>query len=427
MARIRPFAPLRYNPQRIPDVGAVIAPPYDVISEEKRAQLVARDRHNIIRLILPEGDESAKYREAGELFAQWMRDEILVREPGEAIYVYAQRFAHPATGQSIERLGFMACVKLEPFSAGVILPHERTLSGPKADRLRLMETTDANLEPIFGVYRDANARSSERLRDAASGEPFVHAHDSDGVEHTLWRVEDSESVAALRDDLSASTIFIVDGHHRYETALTYRAQKHAEQPSLPADSPVDFIMMFLAPTSDPGLVILPTHRVVHSLASFDSPTLMNALAEYFELAEVASEEEGLARLKQHRDSPSFLLLHDDRITLASLRDRAAALFGPDIPGVLADLDVTILHELILERILGITKEAQAAQTNLRYVKSAEEAFAESRRPGVQLVALMNPTRLEQVERVAESGQVMPQKSTYFYPKLASGLLINPLW
>jgi uncharacterized protein (DUF1015 family) len=430
MATIAPFNALRYNPEMIPDLGAVIAPPYDVISPEKRHMLLERDRHNVIRLILPEGDESTKYRRAGELFREWIASELLISDGEPAIYPYAQTFTHPATGQRIERRGFIARVGLEPFSAGVILPHERTLSGPKQDRLRLMETTDANLEAIFGIYRDSGNASTGRLAELMSSqEPLVRAVDSDGVEHRLWRAADRERIEGFAGDLRQNVIFIVDGHHRYETALNYRAARRAADPSLPEGSPIDSIMMFIAPTSDPGLLILPTHRIVHSIEGFDFQTLLDSLRQHFVVTEFSSPDEGVKRLPEHAERPAFLLLSGGRTILASVRDdlSPASIVEADLPEAVRELDVAILHEHILEQLLGISKEAQAEQRNLRYVKSTEEALAEAGNERTQLVVMMNPTRLDQVERVAESGEVMPQKSTYFYPKLASGLLFNPLW
>lgn len=426
MPSIKAFAPLRYNPEEIPDLGAVIAPPYDVISDERRRQLLERDPHNIIRLILPEGTDETRYASAAQLFDEWQRSSVLVRETDESLYLYTQTFAHPVNGERIVRHGFLARVRLSPFSDGEILPHERTLSGPKADRLKLMEATNANLEPIFGVYRDPTGDSARRLAEITERErPLIEATDADGVLHRLWRVG-GENAEAFGHDLASSTIFIVDGHHRYETALNYRAKAAATNGQ---DRPVDSIMMFLAPMGDPGLVILPTHRVIHSLESFDLGALLDRLAEHFDITTVATAEEGLALLDQLGATPSYLLVGGGRTALVSLKPGTdpAAIVDASLPHSVAELDVTILHEHLLEHLLGISREAQASQTNLRYVKSAEDAFAEANKPDVQLVVLMNATRLEQVERVAESGHVMPQKSTYFYPKLASGLLINPLW
>jgi len=429
MPLLSPFRPYRYNPSVVNDLGAVIAPPYDVISPEKRRALLERDPRNVIQLILPEGDESARYTHAAELFAEWIDGGALLREETEAIYPYAQIFSHPISGERIERRGFITLLRLSPFSEGKILPHERTLSGPKEDRLKLMLATDANLEPIFGVYRDPDARSGARLNEAMdTGDPIVAVTDSDGVEHRLWRLDAPGAIEGFADDLRENVVFIVDGHHRYETALNYRRMMRERNPELPDGAPPDWIMIFVAPTSDPGLVILPTHRIVHSLPAFDFDDLLERLAPSFEATPVTTRAEGMAGLSETAERPSFLLLSGERGALVRLRPECPidTVVDPSLPAPLKPLDVTVLHHHILQDLLGITPEAQAAQSNLRYVKSEEEAFAAATDGSSQLVVVMNPTKLDQVESVAESGSVMPQKSTYFYPKLASGLLFNPL-
>lgn len=429
MPELTSFRPYRYNPALIPDVGAVIAPPYDVISPEKREALLAGDPHNVIQLILPEGDESTRYTHAAQLFQQWIAERILIREEVPAIFPYAQIFTHPETGERVERRGFITAIRLSPFSEGKILPHERTLSGPKADRLQLMLATDANLEPIFGVYRDSNGNSSRRLAAVAeSVEPIVTATDSDGVEHRLWCLNDTDGIVEFAGDLEENTVFIVDGHHRYETALNYQRTMREQNPETPEGAAFDYILIFLAPTSDPGLVILPTHRVIHSLPEFDFDRLVGQLREHFTISVPSSRQAGTEELAAQTGRPAFLLMSGERSALAVLREDASfgELLPADLPEALKGLDVTVLHDVILQGLLGITREAQAEQRNIKYVKSTEDALAAADRPEAQLVVMMNATRLEQVEAVAESGSVMPQKSTYFYPKLASGLVFNPL-
>jgi uncharacterized protein (DUF1015 family) len=427
MASIAPFTPFRYNPDLVPDLGAVIAPPYDVISPEKRADLLRRDSRNVVRLILPEGADDARYDQAAELFREWIASGVLTRDARRGLWLYTQSFDHPDSGERVDRHGFITLLHLEPFSAGIVLPHERTLSGPKADRLKLMEATAANLEPIFGVYPDGDGRSGERIaRLTEEIEPLVVATDADGVEHRLWHLTAEVPIEELVADLAGQPVFIVDGHHRYETALNYQAARRQESAE---PAPYDSIMIFLAPMSDSGLVILPTHRVIHSLAGFDIETLLDSLSESFELVDLDSPDAALIELASRPEIPTLLLASHGRLIVARLRPEVDTeqLLGTGVSAALRGLDVTILHEYILERLLGISKEAQAGQRNLLYVKSTDEALDAAEREDVQLVVLMNPTRLDQVEAVALSGEVMPQKSTFFYPKLASGLLFNPLW
>lgn len=434
MPRIAPFRPFRYNPARNADLGAVIAPPYDVVTPERRRQLLDADPHNVIQLILPEGETG--YEDAASMLASWIDRAVLVREPGPALYAYTQVFTHPFGGALTERRGVIAALALSPFESGEVLPHERTLKGPKADRLALMRSTRANLEAIFGVYRDPSAASSSRLEAIVEGPPIVDVEDSDGVRHRLWRVDDPAAIAAFESDLAAGPVFIVDGHHRYETALNYqrlmREQEAAEgdgaERKTSASAPYDSIMIFLAPTSDPGLLILPTHRVVHSLEAFSMESLLESLGEAFAIERRHDRAAALEALASE-PGPAYLLASRDGIWFARLRPEIdpARLVGGDVPAALTGLDVTILHDYILDRLLGVSAEAQAEQRNLDYVKSAADAFDAAAAERTQFVVLMNPTRMEQVEAVAESGSVMPQKSTYFYPKLASGLLFNPLW
>jgi uncharacterized protein (DUF1015 family) len=426
MATISTLQPYRYNPASIADLGAVIAPPYDVISPQQRARMLEGDPHNVIRLILPEGDGDKRYDNAGQLFRKWVADEVLIAESLPGLYPYAETFKHPVTSQPTTRLGFICAVKLEPFSAGIVLPHERTLTAPKADRLNLMKTTRANLEPIFGIYNDADGVSRERLVTFINTtEPLISAEGNDRTSHRVWQINDRELVDALVADLAEQAIFIVDGHHRYETALNYHEFRQ-QTDDLP--DAAESIMMYLAPTSDSGLLVLPTHRVIHSLDGFDFSGLLQQLGSNFDMEHFNTAEEGIHALRAHETQPSLLLLSEGKHVLVRLKhtSNAGDLLPASLAPALADLDVTLLHNYILEQLLGISRDAQAEQINLRYVKSDEDAIAAATEPDVQLVAVMNATRLDQIEHVARSGTVMPQKSTYFYPKLASGLLFNPL-
>lgn len=351
MATLHPFLPLRYNPERISDPGAVIAPPYDVISDEKRASLLARDPHNVIRLILPEGTAEEKYKHAGELFREWIDSGLLIREDAPGFFPYTQTFVNPATGEEMTRLGFITALEVVPFEDRVVLPHERTLSGPKADRLSLMQETDANLEAIFGIYRDRNESSRKLLDELTATEPpLVDAIDIDGVRHRLWRATDPAAFEQIRSALAEEVVFIVDGHHRYETALNYRRLRRQQQPDAPAGSPFDSILIFLTPTSDPGLLILPTHRVIHSIEGFDFHSLMNSLGRHFDLHPCLTAAEGVVRMRSENKPGSLLLLSGGETILATPRSIAelAASLPSSIAAPLRQLDVTILHEYLLE-------------------------------------------------------------------------------
>lgn len=406
-----------------------MAPPYDVISTERLAELRRLHPNNITHLTLPEGEGAERYQRAGQILSEWLREHVLERRPAPAFYLYTQTFAHPESGEQITRHGFIGTLHLEPFSAGSVLPHERTLSGPREDRLSLMETTAANLEPIFGMYPDPENTSLELLQNAMeSADLFIDVVDQGGVRHRMVEVTDAPTITALAGDVARQNVYIVDGHHRYETALNYRKMRRDAEPDLPENDPVDSIMIYLSPMSDPGLVILPTHRIIHSLPSFDFDSVLESLAPYFTVVPYDTPEEGFRHLRAVPETIALLLLVPGRQVLATLKPGTTGsdLVGADQPQAVAELDVSVLHHFLLERLLGIDRAAQEAQRNLHYAKSTADAIAALNKPGTQLVAAMNPPRFPQVQAVAGSGHVMPQKSTYFYPKLASGLLLNRL-
>jgi uncharacterized protein (DUF1015 family) len=433
MAEIAPLTPLRYDASRLTGgLASVVAPPYDVISTEDRAVLAARDPHNIVRLILPDGDGDAKYRHAGELFAEWQNAGILMRDSVAGFYRYDQSFVPPGSApgtRSLSRRGFLALVRLVPFSDRVVLPHERTLSGPKEDRLKLFRATRANLSPGFMLYSDARGALNGPLDRA---EPIADFTTSDGVGHKLAKVRDPDAIRAIVDGVSRSTLLIADGHHRYETALRYSREVAAG----PAQARGEhlYFMTFLANGDDPNLVVFPTHRHVHSLPHFSFDELLRGARPHFTVQELepgSSANDILDALRRAAvGGPSVAAaVADSRVALLTLR------WGPGLPAhpmladkplVLRDADVTVLHAGILEHILKVTPEAQAAKTNLWYPQDAAAALETLRHGRGQVLFLMNPTPVEQVRRVAEAGEVMPQKSTFFYPKVMTGLAVHTL-
>ncbi|MCB0713459.1 MAG: DUF1015 domain-containing protein [Ignavibacteriae bacterium] len=429
MARIKAFNPFIYRQHHASDLSELIAPPYDVIKPEALQDLRNTHPHNITYLTLPEGDGDERYQTAGTLLRQWIEEGVLIQREAPALYPYSQTFIHPDTGDEITRIGIISLLQLEPFDKGIVLPHERTLKGPREDRLRLMEETEANLESIFGMFPDPEQTGLETLRSFVSQvEPMMEVADESGTVHRVWEVTDIDFIGRLSEQIDQVPVYIVDGHHRYVTALNYRDQWRAANPDVAeADLPVDHIMIYLTPMSDPGLVILPTHRYVHSLGNFNVQHLFEKLSTHFDLASVESFEEGFTLLAKS-DKTAFLFGTTDRSMLAELKPGVspADLVGNNIPPAVAELDVTILHSYIFDQLLGITVEAQELQKNLGYAKSQIDALKALEDEKTELVVGLNPTRFSQVERVANSSDVMPQKSTYFYPKLASGLTLNLL-
>lgn len=422
MPQIQSFAALRYSPAA-GDPGQLIAPPYDVLAGS-RLDALRQNPHNIVHLTLPTGTPPESYSHAAELFNNWRNDGTLASDPVPALYPYRQHFIHPVTHQLATRTGIMAAVRLHEYSERIILPHERTLSGPRADRLELMRATHAQLEPILGAARDASgAIQSEIDRAMSEDAPILDTVDSDGTRHELWAITDPARIEALRDAFRNEQIVLIDGHHRYETSLAYRNELGTS-----GNDPEDFILMNVATVRDPGLVILPTYRILKGVPNFSLEGLMARLSPMCLTVPVMNMEQGLQMLETMANTPSYLFYTPLQQAIVTFPDGAAfeGHLGSVVPPVLRSLDVTILHDLIFDQMLGITREAQEAQTYINYAKSVEDAMIAAADPETQLVVFMNPTRLEQVFDVASAGLVLPQKSTYFVPKLASGTLMRAL-
>jgi len=444
MAEIAPLTPLRYDLARLAGSGglaSVVAPPYDVIDAAQRAELAARHPTNVVKLILPEGEGDAKYGHAADLLSAWRSEGDLFRDDVPAFYRYDQTFAPPGAGggKPITRRGFLGLVKLVETDQGIVLPHERTLSGPKEDRLKLFRATRTNLSPGFMLYRDPAGALDSALAKASELTAFDTA---DGIHHALAKITDPEAVRAIIAGVAKSSLLIADGHHRYETALRY--SKEVAEAGLAGGAvarPVPrgehlYLMVFFANGDDPNLVVVPTHRHIHSLPRFDFDELCaneaaKALFDVSPLPGGASADVLTAALADAgKKSPSLVACSGDgRAALFSLR-KDADLAGHSIlgkrPAPLRGTDVALLHMGLLEPVLGITPEAQAAKTNIYYPQDAAGSVRELRSGKGQVLFLMNATPVVQVREVAEAGEVMPQKSTFFYPKVLTGLCIHTL-
>ncbi len=430
MAEIAPLTPLRYDLGRAP-LASVISPPYDVISEAEKKELLARHANNVVRLILPDGDGDTKYGNAAALLDEWLKAGVLVRDNEPAFYRYDQSFLPPGqkTGKSITRRGFLAAVRLHPFSDRVVLPHERTLSGPKEDRLKLFRATRTQLSPGFMLYSDPRAELDAPLE---TGSVVTEFATPDGVHHVLAKVTARDAVIAIVDGLRKSTLLIADGHHRYETAIHYRDEVSAQHPSTPELAEHKHFMTFLVNGDDPNLVVFPTHRLVHSLGRFDYEELLSKADPLFTVSrrtDTPSSDALLDWLKTAKARPAFVVAAGNNAALLSLKPDADLgahpTLGPLIPA-LRRTDVAVLHSGVLEHILGVSKEAQEKKTNIRYPQDARAALAELRSGAAQVLFLMSATPVAQVRDVAEAGEVMPQKSTFFYPKVPTGLALNTL-
>jgi len=405
-----PFRGERYAPAR---VGAVLAPPYDVIASEDRPRYAARDPHNIVHLIVPEASAGdARYARAAALLEAWRREGVLKRDPADAVYVVAQGFVLP-TGERRTRLGMFAAVAAEPFAARRVRPHERTHAAPKADRLALLEATRTNLESIFLLAPDADRALALALGRVAAGPPDVRG-ELDGVDIRLWVVAGAPALELARS-AGRGPLYIADGHHRYETAVAY-ANAHPK---------ANRVLSLVVSASDPGLTILPTHRMIFG-TSPDVARLMAAWRQWFDVGRVPPGADRLARLAElGRERTACLVAFpgEDDVSLV-LKPDAVLDAVPDMgktPAARA-LDIARIEALVVRMILGAGTTTPA----LGYTADPQAAFAAVRTGGAAAAVLVTPTRVEQVFAVADSGGVMPPKSTYFVPKVPSGLVILPL-
>jgi uncharacterized protein (DUF1015 family) len=443
MAEIVPFRAIRYAATRGRALAELLAPPYDLVSLEQRDELLRRSPHNIIHVTLGEdregdGPTTNKYVRAGEAWSAWLEQGILRRDPTPALYPLEQSYCAP-DGRNLQRRGFMAAVRLHEFKEGIIVPHEKTLVAPKADRLEVIKAVKANLSPIFGLYRDDAGVTARALDLAASAEPAAETDSDDGVHQRLWRAHDPAVVGPLQQLLASQRIFIADGHHRYETNLVYRRMLEAQTPGLPADGGHHYTLMFLCPMNDPGLFLFATHRLVFGLKDFSLAAFLERLSRWFRIETLAEDARrpvgrawAVSKLGEHAGkSTTFLMVsaEDGRARIVTLRDDVD-LSAAGLPSneTLAALDVTVLHSVVLQHLLGLSPEAQEKQENVTYARDAGEAVTRVLSREHQLGFLLNPTPMWQVEAVGEAGETMPQKSTLFYPRLQSGLAmreVNP--
>jgi len=423
--RIEPFAGLLYDSERAGVLGNVVAPPYDLIDKAGQDALYTRSLYNIVRLELNRDPE--RYASAARTLDEWIKERVLKRALRPAIYLYSQFFE--LEGRRLRRDGFIVRIRLEEFSAGRILPHERTFPAAKQDRLELLTALDTNVSSVFGLYAGAHPVLAQLTAEVTAREPALEVTDDLGINNQLRPIEDEAAIAAIQLELETPRIFIADGHHRYETALEYRRRRRAAEHDPATARPYDYTMMTLVACDDPGLVILPTYRVARRLdpetiASFDQRA-----APWFAIEEFSSPEAMRAALAKAGQGALAVALGGERVKLRLLRLKDPGAMAEAIPGApqaVQRLDVSVLHALVLERIFEITPEQIKAGGLIEYtidVLRALESVAPASAGGA---FLMNPPSISDVEAVGDAGAVMPEKSTYFYPKLLTGLVLNPL-
>jgi len=421
MASIYPFRGVRFDEAVVGNLNDVVTPPYDVISPDEQVRYLGKHPNNIVRLILPREDQQMnKYERAAATLNEWLESGVLVRDSEPCIYACEQDFE--VDGQWKKRLGFTCIVRIEDYDKKTVLPHENILAKPMDDRLNLLRSTRSNFDSVFGLF--TNSEVEDIIKPFMMREPDAQAVDTAGVACNLWKISDPSAIAAVIEAMADDTILIADGHHRYAAALTYRNEVR-EQVGENPDAPSEFVMMTLVSLEDPGLVILPTHRLVRNLEGFDSKSFVEKLSEHFDLTEIPVEnlaEAVSARSSEHHvfglytnDGLSYLVRLKPGIKPEQLIESAGS-------KSLKQLDVTVLHTLILDRMLGISAQQLSAQSNLSYSRDAEDALKSVVRGEYQLAFLMNSTRVDEVKAVAGAGDKMPQKSTFFYPKLLTGLI-----
>ncbi|TAK67208.1 MAG: DUF1015 domain-containing protein [Bacteroidetes bacterium] len=416
MPNIQPFQGLLYNKSKV-SLSDVVAPPYDVISSEQQQELYDKSEYNVVRLIL--GREENRYEESAAYFNLWKKENVILQDDAPAFYVVTQTLMLE-DGKQITRKGFIGACELEEFGKS-IYPHEKTLSKPKEDRLKLFTATGAMFSQVFSLYTDREYKLNDIVYQITSSKPWAEI-EFENVLNRIWKLTDTERINALQQFLSKQKIIIADGHHRYETAMTYRETLRKANPSYTGTEPYNFIPMFFTNTNDPGLMIFPTHRIIHSLPEFDTGALIEKLEEYFRVTIYSNQNQLLKNLPLRTNNFGFILPTALGFILLELKSLSVMeQFG--LPEVVAKLDVSVLHTLILNHIFGISEEAQVQKTNLDYVKDSQQAIDLVRAGNAQAGFLLNPTPIEQVREAAEAGYVLPQKSTYFFPKLLSGLVM----
>ncbi|MFP4038966.1 MAG: DUF1015 domain-containing protein [Desulfosudaceae bacterium] len=439
MATVRPFKGIRYNKSEIDDLSKVVAPPYDVISESQQAELCDRHPRNVVRLILGEpgendGDSQSFYNASAERFKAWREEGTLAPDVLPSIYLTAVDFA--VRGRTYTRYGIMAYVGLEPFENKVVLPHERTSSKVKTDRLNLIKTTRANYCQIFSLYNDPSNEVLNMVREAVQDtSPENDLVDDAGERHRLWVINDSAVIEKVAAAMREKRLYIADGHHRYETALNYKKWVAENDPDYDENHPANFIMMYLTSTTDPGLIILPTHRLLPDVSREVLTGLVDRAGKFFDIKQIPFESgnrkeaqaEFMSELRAGSSENTIGLAINGQSAFYLLTPRADAIeevLGDAVPPTLRRLDVTILTQMILIRILGYTQAQLDEEKVIDYSSDDEEAVEAVLSGEYSVSFLLNATRNDQMQSVAAEGEIMPRKTTFYYPKVLTGLVMS---
>lgn len=440
MAKIIPFRGLTYNQAKTGNINDLVCPPYDIISQEAQKELYRRSPYNVIRLEYgltspADGDDDNRYTRSAAVLEDWTRANVLQQGDRPAFYIYEMQYK---TGAEVKKLrGFICMVRIEDYDTGVIKPHETTLSGPKTDRLNLLRACKAGFSQIFSLISDPSNTVGTVL-NKADRKPDMEVESADSVVHRIWTLSDQQDIETIVREIADQPIFIADGHHRYDTALNYRNERRKAAGTFTGEEAFNYVPMFLARIEDPGLTILPAHRVMFNLDGFHPQQFEDDLNRYFDIERIdfdnTSEEKGLhsvldsmAQRAQRSHVFGMRVKSEHSYYLLTLRNEADmdALL-PNKTAAYRRLDVSILHHLVIDKLLGIKMETHKLGLNIEYIKDAAEADKRVHDSAVEIVFFMNPTKVREVQEVASAGERMPQKATYFYPKLLTGLVMNKL-
>lgn len=432
MAKIAPFRGTRYNPHKVGDLSKVVTQPYDRIGPELQERYYDLHPYNMVRLIQGQkfSEDSVDhnvYTRARDYYHTWLDAGYMLRDTSPALYVYHQSFTLP-DGTERTRKAFITALQLVEFSEGIVLPHERTLSGPKADRLNLLRTTACDFELIFMLYPDPQNRINALFDEAvANRHPDANVREllEKDVRQKMWAVTDPAVLSAVVEEMAPKAgLIIADGHHRYETALNYRNELRQQHPKAPANAAFNFAMISMVSMDDPGLTILPTHRLIYSYTARTTRDLLGSLTDNFEVTLMSGREALDAALAQATLTDRRIGFYDGEYHLLRLKDPAVMeRIVPDRAPEWRQLDVSILHELIIEQAMGISKQQVERKEHLDYYRNLDEALAKVDAGEAQCVFILNPTRISEVKSCSSRGEKMPQKSTDFYPKMITGLAL----
>ncbi|MBR6523202.1 MAG: DUF1015 domain-containing protein [Clostridia bacterium] len=433
MERILPFKALRYNKNIVGNLSAVLAPPYDNISGQKQQKLYDSHPFNVVRLeygvdLENDNDTENRYSRSAETLSEWMRSGVLVPDRQPAIYIYGQDFELP-DGRQLSRKGIVCLVRIDDFEEGTVVPHQETVSRAKNDRLNLMTSCGANFNPVCALYEDVENQLASIINSATAQEPETTVKTIDGVVQKLWVITDEEVISQVTTALEEKRLLIADGHHRYETAINYRNLMQDENPDHTGDELYNYTMMFLEDIADPGLVIFPTHRMVKSQVGYNESAVISQLSESFDIVRIDTDDvEASAgiKLSENTDIPCFAMYTGkDYYYLLRLKSFAPAdSVNADKSVSFRHLDVTVLHSLVLGKVFGMTEADLKNQEYLSYTRDISEAVNEVKNGVFQCCFMLNPTKIQQIKDVALEGEKLSLKSSYFYPKLISGLLMN---